>query len=96
MGLGRSVQATGYLPFASSDSIFSIFAEKFGFIGSVLLLAIFLVLLLRILDVATKTISQEARLVVVGVFAWLSAHVLMNVGAMLSLVPLKGHNATAN
>ncbi len=33
MGLGRSVQAYGYLPKAANDSIFAIYAEKFGFIG---------------------------------------------------------------
>ena len=90
VGLGKSVQAAGYLPEAANDSIFSIFAEKFGFIGSVILLVIFAVLILRILKVAEKTMHPTARLVVTGIFAWLTAHVLINIGAMLSLLPLKG------
>ncbi len=90
VGLGRSVQAAGYLPLAANDSIFSIFAEKFGFIGSVILLVIFAVLIMRILRVADRTVNVTARLVVTGIFAWLTAHILINVGAMLSLMPLKG------
>ena len=41
LGLGSSVQAYGYLPEAANDSIFAIYAEKFGFIGSVVLLGAF-------------------------------------------------------
>ncbi len=90
VGLGKSVQAAGYLPEAANDSIFSIFAEKFGFIGSVVLLVMFAVLILRIIKVADKTLNPTARLVATGIFAWLTAHVLINIGAMLSLMPLKG------
>jgi cell division protein FtsW len=48
LGLGRSVQAYGYLPEAANDSIFAIYAEKFGFIGCVLLLKIFAALFARL------------------------------------------------
>lgn len=90
LGLGHSVQAYGYLPEASDDSIFAIVAEKFGFIGSVSLIAIYGVLIARLKRVIERTSEQFTRLFVVGVLAWLSTQMIINVGAMIGLLPLKG------
>lgn len=90
LGLGRSLQVYGYLPEAANDSIFAIFAEKFGFIGCVLLLGLFAFLLQRILSVAQRAPDTYTQLVVSGVFIWLAAHIVINVGAMLALLPLTG------
>lgn len=89
-GLGKSIQAFGYLPEAANDSIFAVFAEKFGFVGSVLLLAIFGVLLFKIISIIERTPDMYSKLLASGIFGWLAAHVMVNVGAMLSLLPLKG------
>lgn len=90
LGLGYSVQAYGYLPEASNDSIFAIIAEKLGFIGSLLLLVIYGVFITRLKMIIERTSDAFARLVVVGVMAWLSTQLLINVGAMVGLLPLKG------
>ncbi|OGL36807.1 hypothetical protein A3A68_01015 [Candidatus Saccharibacteria bacterium RIFCSPLOWO2_01_FULL_48_13] len=90
LGLGHSVQAYGYLPEAGNDSIFAIYAEKFGFIGSVLLLSLYAGLITRLKKVITHTADQFHRLLVVGVMAWLSMQIIINIGAMLGLLPLKG------
>jgi cell division protein FtsW len=90
LGLGSSVQAYGYLPEAANDSIFAIYAEKFGFIGSVALLAAFVALFARLKSIAERTDDDFSRLIVVGVLAWLSIQTLVNVGAMIGLLPLKG------
>ena len=90
LGLGNSVQAYGYLPEASNDSIFAIMAEKFGFIGSVAILFVYGVFILRLKRIIERTKDQFARLVVVGVLAWLSTQMIINVGAMIGLLPLKG------
>jgi cell division protein FtsW len=90
LGLGRSVQAYGYLPEAANDSIFAIYAEKFGFIGTVVLLGIFIAFFHRLKTVAERIEDDFSRLVVVGVLAWLSVQALINIGAMLGLLPLKG------
>ncbi len=89
-GLGRSVQAFGYLPEAANDSIFAVYAEKFGFIGSVLLIALFGMLLMRTVSIIERTPDMFARLMATGIFAWIASHVLINMGAMLGLMPLKG------
>lgn len=90
LGLGSSVQAYGYLPEAANDSIFAIYAEKFGFIGSVVLLAAFMAFFSRLRYVVERSSDDFGRLLVVGVLAWLSTQALINIGAMIGLLPLKG------
>jgi cell division protein FtsW len=90
LGLGSSVQAYGYLPEAANDSIFAIYAEKFGFIGSIILLGIFIAFFSRLKTIAERLPDDFSRLVVVGVLAWLSTQALINIGAMIGLLPLKG------
>jgi cell division protein FtsW len=90
MGLGRSVQAYGYLPKAANDSIFAIYAEKFGFIGVIVLLILYGVLLLRILNVMQRAPNQVTQLICAGVFSWFAIQIVVNVSAMIGLLPLKG------
>lgn len=90
LGLGRSVQAYGYLPEAANDSIFAIYAEKFGFIGCLVLLAILAGFFYRLKYIAEHTPDQFSRLLVAGVLSWLSIQAIINIGAMIGLLPLKG------
>ena len=90
LGLGSSVQAYGYLPEAANDSVFAVYAEKFGFIGSVILLAIFGALFARMSSIAERVREPFSQLLVVGILAWLSTQALINVGALIGLLPLKG------
>jgi len=90
LGLGRSVQAYGYLPEAQDDSIFAIYAEKFGFVGVMLLLGLFVTLFARLRTILERSPDMFSRLVVAGVLAWLSTQTIINVGAMIGLLPLKG------
>jgi cell division protein FtsW len=90
LGLGRSVQAYGYLPEAANDSIFAIYAEKFGFIGVAILLGLFVALFNRLKNIAVRAPNNFSRLFVVGVLAWLSIQSIINIGAMVGLLPLKG------
>lgn len=90
LGLGRSVQAYGYLPEAQDDSIFAIYAEKFGFIGSIVLLVLFMALFSRLRTIMERAPDDFSRLIVAGILAWLCAQTIINVGAMIGLLPLKG------
>ena len=90
LGLGSSVQAYGYLPEAPNDSIFAIYAEKFGFIGSIVLLAIFGALFARLFNIAARAPDNFSRFLVLGIVAWLGTQTLINIGAMIGLFPLKG------
>ena len=90
VGIGNSVQATGYLPESINDSVFAIMGETFGFVGLFLVIVVFAALLLRTLKVAKLTESADARLFTVGVFSWTLAQVAVNIMAMTSLVPVTG------
>ena len=90
LGLGSSVQAYGYQPEAANDSIFAIYAEKFGFIGSVVLLGVFITFFSRLKSIAERLPDDFSRLLVVGVLAWFSTQALINIGGMIGVIPLKG------
>lgn len=90
LGLGNSVQAFGYLPEAENDSIFAIYAEKFGFLGVTVLLGLLVAFFARLKRIIERAPDDFSRLLVTGIFAWLSVQSLINIGAMLGVLPLKG------
>jgi cell division protein FtsW len=90
VGIGNSVQATGYLPEAINDSVFAIMGETFGFVGLVAILTLFGALLLEILKVMDHLVDMQLKLVVAGVFGWFAAHVILNVASMIGIFPLTG------
>lgn len=90
VGVGNSVQATGYLPEAINDSVFAIMGETFGFVGLAVILALFSGLLLRLLKMSDYLADPWMRLVAAGAFGWLAAHVFLNVSGMIGMAPLKG------
>jgi cell division protein FtsW len=90
VGLGESIQAFGYLPEAINDSIFAIMGEIFGFVGVLAIMAIFFVLLFRLLKIVDHTVDPTQRIIVAGVFGWIATHAVVNVGAMVGVLPLTG------
>lgn len=90
VGVGNSVQATGYLPESINDSVFAVMGETFGFVGLVVVVGCFTFLLMRLLRTARYLHDDEESLVVIGVFAWAAAHVVVNIAAMTGLIPLTG------
>ena len=90
LGLGNSVQAYGYLPEAANDSIFAIFAEKFGFVGTTVLLGLFAALIIRLKNIMERCPNNFSRLIVTGVLAWFTVQAFINIGAMIGVIPLKG------
>jgi cell division protein FtsW len=90
VGIGNSVQATGYLPESINDSVFAIMGETFGFVGLFLVISVFCIMLLRILSVANHTPDDNNRFLIIGVFSWTLAQVVVNIMAMTALVPVTG------
>lgn len=90
VGVGNSVQATGYLPESINDSVFAIMGETFGFVGLITIIAVFAVMLLHMIKVADATKPDSERIFVIGVFSWTLAQVVVNIMAMTSLVPVTG------
>lgn len=90
VGIGNSVQATGYLPESINDSVFAIMGETFGFVGLVAILALFAYILLRMLKITDYTEDDTARLVPIGMAAWITMHVVANIMSMIGLIPVTG------
>jgi cell division protein FtsW len=89
-GLGKSYQIYGYLPEASNDSIFAVIGEEFGFVGSVLLVAVFALMVYRGLQIARQAPDNFSRLLATGITLWFGFQAFINISAMLALVPLTG------
>jgi len=89
-GFGQSVQKFNYLPEPTSDSIFAVYAEEFGFMGAVVLIFAFLLFALRGLWVAARTPDVFGGLVAVGIVILIVSQSFLNIGSMLAIVPLTG------
>lgn len=90
-GLGQSVHKFGpYLPESNSDSIFAIFAEEYGFIGSTLLIGVYLVFSFFGLRVARRAPTLFAQNLVIGIVLMIVVQVFFNIAAISGLVPLSG------
>jgi len=89
-GIGQSRQKYQYIPEASTDSIFAIAAEEIGFLGSCVMLILFLSVLLVGFRICQCTHDRYARLVAVGCVIWIGSQTFLNLGSIVSLVPLTG------
>jgi len=79
-----------FVPAQWTDFIFCVPAEEFGFIGSVIILLLYLVLLWRVLNLATLIKQKFASLVTIGIFSTWLFHVIVNIGMTLGLLPVIG------
>lgn len=90
LGLGMSNQKFGFIPQIMSDSIFAIYSEETGFLGSLLLIFLFVLLLFRGLQIAKRTKDVFSKLFVIGFSCWICIQAFVNMGAMVGLLPLTG------
>jgi rod shape determining protein RodA len=79
-----------YLPQQSTDFIFSILAEEWGFLGGVFVLGLFLVVLLRGLSIVWGSREDYPLLTGTGILVMLFFHVLVNVGMAMGIMPITG------
>jgi len=89
-GFGMSIQKFKYLPEPIGDSIFSVAAEEFGFIGSVVLIGAFLFFLYRGFLIASRAPDLFGRLLASGIAVLIVGQSLVNIGAMAGVLPLSG------
>lgn len=89
-GFGQSIQKFSSLPEPIGDSIFAVFAEEWGFVGSVALLVLFLVFTFRGFKIASRAPTSFARLLVVGIILLIIIQSTINIASMLGVGPLTG------
>ena len=78
------------IPVRESDMIFTVIAEDFGFIGSVLVIALYLMLIYRMLKITLKSNNQFYTYISTGLIMMLLFHIFENIGAVTGLLPLTG------
>ena len=93
VGLGSSVQKLFYLPEAHTDFVFAVLAEEFGFVGVVLVLALFTLLVGRALAIsrdAARAGLQFQSYIAAAIGIWLGLQAFVNIGVNMGLLPTKG------
>ena len=90
LGLGMSRQKFGFLPQSMSDSIFAIFSEETGFIGSLILITLFLIFLWRGFRIGKITQDRFSQLTALGITSWIIIQAFVNIGSMIGILPLTG------
>ena len=78
------------IPVRESDMIFTVIAEDFGFIGSVLVITLYLLLIYRMLKITLKSNNQFYTYISTGFIMMLLFHIFENIGAVTGLMPLTG------
>ena len=89
-GFGTSQQKLGYLPIQDTDFIFSVFAEEFGFVGSVLLLLLVMSYATLGLYIASRSHHPVHRLIAVGSTTFIVLQSLFNIGVAAGVLPTTG------
>ncbi len=90
-GLLRGTQSLGqFLPIPESDFIFSVLSEQLGFLGALLLLALYFVLIYRVLVISREAKDTFGMLLAAGVASMFSFHILVNAGMTMGIMPVTG------
>ncbi|MEK7464652.1 MAG: FtsW/RodA/SpoVE family cell cycle protein [Patescibacteria group bacterium] len=92
-GFGGGTQAQlNFLPEAKSDFIFSAFVEEWGFVGGVVVVSAFLLVIYRMTKIGMLARSNESKFIVLGAILVMFIHFLVNIGSNLGLMPVTGIN----
>ncbi|HWC35766.1 MAG TPA: putative lipid II flippase FtsW [Mycobacteriales bacterium] len=90
VGLGGSREKFGYLPNTYTDYIFAIIGEELGLLGTLLVIGLFALLAYAAIRIAQRCRDRFSQLAVAGVTAWLLGQALVNMGAVVGLLPITG------
>ncbi|HZX04856.1 putative lipid II flippase FtsW [Kribbella sp.] len=90
VGIGNSRQKWSNLPEAHTDFIFSVIGEELGLVGSLTVLALFLTLAYAGVRIATRNTQPFVRYAAAGITVWLMSQTLVNLGAVIGLLPIVG------
>lgn len=90
VGFGQSTTKLHYLPEPIGDSIFAVIAEELGFIGGIVVVALFLLLVWRGLVIARAAPDTFGRLLATGFSCMIGLQAFVNIGAISGLIPLTG------
>ncbi|MEQ4206009.1 putative lipid II flippase FtsW [Actinopolymorpha sp. B17G11] len=90
VGIGNSREKWGRLPEAHTDFIYAVIGEELGLAGTIIVLGLFLTLAFVGVRIALRADDTFTRLATAGIIGWLTAQALVNMGAVLVLLPIAG------
>lgn len=90
VGFGKSIQKYAYLPENTTDSIFAIYAEESGFVGSILLMGLFFLEMILGFAIASRAPDEFGRLLAGGIAVFIGVQALINIASQATLIPLTG------
>lgn len=90
LGIGKSKQKYSYIPEPHTDSAFAIIAEEYGVYRTILIFLGYIILLWRILLIASRASTLRGRYMCLGIATYIFAHIFINLGGMFGLIPLTG------
>ncbi len=90
IGLGASKEKWGWLPAAHTDFIFAVVGEEIGLIGTVIVLILIGTIAYVALTLARRTNDLFTKLIATGVMAWIVVQSIINIGAVIGLLPVTG------
>ncbi len=90
VGPGKSTQKYSFIPEPHTDSVFAIFAEEYGVLGSILLFFFYIVIIKRIINISSNSKTIRGRYMALGVAVYIMCHILINLGGIFGLIPLTG------
>ncbi len=89
-GLGQSIQKFSYLPEPQGDSVFAVIGEEWGFVGSAILVVLYVFLAVRGFKIAMLAPDSFSRYLVVGITTLVVAQSFLNIASLVGLFPLTG------
>jgi cell division protein FtsW len=90
VGLGQSIQKHLFLPESATDSVFAIIAEEIGFVGSLGIIILLTIFVLRAFRITSRAPDTFSFVLAGGISAWLAAQIFFNLSSMVALTPLTG------
>ena len=89
-GIGQSIQKFNYLPEQISDSIFPIYAEETGFVGSLFLIVIYVFIILRGIHISNYTSDEFGKFLSIGIISIFFFQIILNISSSIGIAPLTG------
>ncbi len=90
LGIGRGRQKYAYLPGVDTDSIFAVLGEEFGLVGTAGLIFLYWLVIYRGFRTAQRAPDEFGRILAASISSWLALQALVNLGAMVGVIPLTG------
>lgn len=90
LGIGKSQQKYSYIPEPHTDSVFAIFAEEWGLLMCIVILAAYIFILTRIFNISASASTMRGRYMALGIGVYIFIHIIINLGGLFGVLPLTG------